>query len=96
MYRRQRRRGEHKVSALGDCDGRIDIFDDTDELVSDPGGFGVGCLGTVRMQVGAADAGRGDSHQRVGWLPDHGVGHVFDPDVTGSVEDDGSHLHLLL
>ena len=49
----------------------------------------------VGVQVAAADAGRGDAHQRVGGQLDDRVWDVLDADVAGAVHEGRAHDMLL-
>ena len=46
----------------------------------------------IEVEVGAADAGAGDSHERVGGGLERGVVDALDAHVVGSVEDSSFHL----
>ena len=45
----------------------------------------------IEVQVGAADAGARDSHERVGGRLERGVIDLLDAHVVGSVEDSSFH-----
>src|SRR6185437_7984365 len=60
---------------------------DAEELVADPAALGRGRAGPVRPYVAAANARAHDADNRVGRVLQDWVWHVFDPDVTGTVDE---------
>jgi hypothetical protein len=46
------------------------------------------------VEVGAADVGRCDPHDRIRWMLDPRVGDLLDPHLTLSAVDNSFHLRL--
>ena len=70
--------------------GGTKLFDDADRLVPDGQAFADGILALEDVNIGAADRGRGDAHQRVQGT-DVGYGLGFENDAAGLNEDRGFH-----
>jgi hypothetical protein len=83
--------GDHEVARLDGLHGRSGLLDDPDELVADPSGPAHLGQAAVRPEVRAADAGSHDADQGVTVLEQLRVVDVFESDVTGRVENGGSH-----
>src|SRR5437762_730558 len=84
-------RGDDGLAAAYRSHIRTDVFDDAEKLVA---GAGAGLLvryPAVGPEVRATNAGVHDTNDRVGWLLDAWIRDVFDPHVTGTVEDRRAH-----
>ena len=93
---RPHERRDHDVTGLQPGHLRADVLDDAEELVADAVALLGGRHRPVGPQVAAADARAQHAHDGVGGLPQHRVGHVLDPHVTGTVDQGCSHEFAFL
>jgi len=84
-------RSDHELTRLDRGDVTADGLDDAAVFVAERRGLGHRGEAAVLPEVRAAHAGGGDPDDRVGGSDDLGLGNVFRPHVTGSVDDASSH-----
>ena len=85
-------RDDDALSLLQAIDARADFLDHADALMTEHEAGHDGQSAVIEVQVGAADAGARDSHERVGGRLERGVVDALDAHVVGSVEDSSFHL----
>ena len=87
---------QHPVAGGDRGDGGANLLDGADGLVAeDRAGRGLGHVALEDVQVGAADRGGVDAHDRVGRLDQGRVGDRVPTALAGAVIDEGLHLFLL-
>ena len=84
-------RRHDEVAGLQGADVGADGIDDADELVAHPPTGLVVLHLVVRPEIAAADAGAGDTDERVGRLDEVGVGDVLDPNIACAEHDSCTH-----
>ena len=90
--------GEGRDDEVADAQRRdlgTDVVDDADELVTDAAGLRRRGDPAVGPEVGPADAGGNDAHDRVTGPVHGGFWHVLDADVPGGMDESGAQAVLL-
>ena len=84
-------RHDDALAFLEALDAGADFLDHADAFMAEHEAGLDGKSAVIEVEVGAADAGAGDSHERVGGSLERGVVDALDAHVVGSVEDCSSH-----
>jgi hypothetical protein len=84
-------RGDHEVARLDRLNVGSDLLDDADELVADPPGTVHLGQPAIGPEVGPADTSGHDTDDGITVLDQLGSVDIFDADVSGGVENGGSH-----
>src|SRR5215472_3325526 len=85
----------HELTRLDGCDRAADFLDDTAILVSHRRRAVDGLQAPVRPEVRSTNAGCRKTKDRIRWRDDFRVLAVFEPDVTGSVQNCTFHGCIL-
>ena len=80
------------LALLQAIDAGADFLDHADAFMAEHEAGLDGERAVIEVQVGAADAGARDSHERVGGSFECGVVDALDAHVVGSVEDCSFHV----
>jgi len=84
-------RHDDALAFLEAVDAGADFLDHTDALMTEHEAGLDGKSAVIEVQVGAANSGAGDAHERVGGSLERGVVDALDAHVVGSVEDSSFH-----
>ena len=84
-------RHDDAIAFLEAIDATADFLDHADAFVAEHEAGLDGKGAVIEVEIGAADAGAGDSHERVGGRLERGVVNALDAHVVGTVEDSSFH-----
>ena len=83
-------RHDDNLAGLHFVDIAADLLDDSDRLMAHLLATHIRSV-VVGPQVAAADTGAGDANDGVGWVLEHGIGNVLDPDIVRLVHHSCTH-----
>src|SRR5690606_23900139 len=85
-------RDQHPVALLEVADAFAHFLDDADAFMAQNApGLHRGYVALEDVQVGAADGGAGDAHDRIGGFLNPGNGYVVETAFAGAAVDNGFH-----
>jgi len=83
------------LSLLQSLDARADFLDHADTFVTEHEARLDRECAVIEVQIGSADSGASDSHERVGRRLESGIGDPFNANVVRSVENSSLHERVL-